>query len=442
MAERDRDIDHLFEPGAEAELNTYLRLLHPADIAELFSLIDPDQWRAAAAHLDAATLAELLTHLDDWQRAELGEMLGVERLIHAVDELETDDAADVIADLPEEKSEVVLAALEDRDEIESLLAYPDDSAGGIMQTELCVVTSGTIVRDAIEAVRAAREEIDDILELYVVDAAGHLVGTAALEDLVLSKGTTPIEQITRAIEAHATPTMDQEEAAHLFGKYGLVTLPVTSPDGVLLGRITFDDIHEVLEEEASEDLMAIAGASPEELFYGPDFVRIAFMRLPWLASSLAGSLVTGFLLTLLGKVGTDAIILASFVPVVMAMTGNVGSQTAMIVTRGFALGRIDMSAIGRTFFREVRVGLVMGVSAGVIVALIAELWRGNVALGVTVGLSMTLSMTVAAVAGVAAPALFKLIGVDPAIAAGPMVTTGSDILAVSTYLTVAMLNLS
>ena len=186
----------------------------------------------------------------------------------------------------------------------------------------------------------------------------------------------------------------------------------------------------------------MAGTSGEEFVYGSNYLKIAVFRLPWLISTLIGSLLTTTLVPLFSKVPADTIVLASFIPVVMAMTGNVGSQTAMIVTRGFAIGRSELQLLGRTFFRESTVGIIMGLSAGLVVGIFAFLRIGTPSLGVALGLSMMCSMSVAALVGVSAPFAFRRMGIDPAIAAGPLVTTGCDILGIAIYLLVAFLVLS
>lgn len=438
MVEHDVDIDKLFEEGEEAALEAYVRLLHPADIAELFHFVEVNDWTKVTRYLGAERLAELLTALDESQRELLGAALRPERLVEAVDELETDDAADVIADLPDEKSAVVLEEIEYREEVEALLGYPDDSAGGIMQTELARVHEDAIVADAIAAVRKLRDEVEDVLELYVVADHERLCGTVALEDLVLSEPETPIREIYEPVEAKVTPEVDQEEVAEIFGKYNLYTLPVVDAHGALLGRITFDDVQDVIEEEASEDIMAAVGASAEDLVYSGDVLRIAMFRAPWLITTLLGSMVAGFLMTKLRALPGDALLTASFVPVVMAMTGNIGSQSAMIVTRGLAIGKVELANVGRVFSRELSVGLLIAVPAATVAGLIGHFWLARPMIGLTVGVSMSASMSFAALIGVAAPSLFKKLGIDPAIASGPLVTAGCDLLGASTYLFVAL----
>jgi len=443
MIEPSVDIDKLFEPGYEETLSSYLRLLHPADTADLSHYVHRDNWNRITSLLDAETLADVLSHLDEGQLEQLGPKLKVERLAAAVEELETDDAADVLGELSPEKAEAVLAELDadDRDEIETLLAYDPETAGGLMQTELCRVKEGLLVRDAIESVREVRAEVDDIdiHQIYLVDDAGVLKGTVQLTDLVLSTRETALGKISEAVEQKVTADLDQEDVAHLFEKYDMAAVPVVDEDGVLLGRITFDDIHDVVLEEATEDVVRMAGGSSEDLVYGSDFFRIALFRLPWLISSLLGSLLTTQLVPMFSDVPGDTILLAAFVPVVMAMTGNVGSQTAMIITRGFAIGQVGLENLGRTVTRELFVGGMMGLAAGILVG-IFSLWRyGHGTLGIALTLSMLTSMTSAACVGALAPALFKKVGIDPAIAAGPLVTTTCDVLGVGIYLVVAIL---
>ena len=441
MVERNFEIESLFEKGSEEVLQSYLNLLHSADIAELFDLVQPDHWPTITSHLSAERLGEVMSELDDGQIEALGSCIKLERLVEVVHELETDDAADVLQELPNARAEAILEALEeeDRGELEILLAYPEDSAGGLMQTELCSVPRGLKVRDAIDAIRVAREEIDEILDIYVVDEGNRLIGTVSLEDLILSQPDQEIATIRAEIRHQVTPGLDQEEVAGLFKKYDLAALPVVDGAGSLLGRITFDDIQDVLEEEATEDVMVMAGASSEELVYGTDFLKIALFRLPWLVSSLLGSLLTTVLVPMFSNVPGDTIILASFVPVVMAMTGNVGSQTAMIITRGLAIGRVEIGTVSRTLVREITVGFIMGLAAGILVGIFALIQNGHPILGITLSTSMIASMSMAAVVGALAPLAFKKLGIDPAIAAGPLVTTGCDVLGVAVYLLVAFL---
>ena len=437
------DIERLFEPGAEPALRSYISLLHPADVAELFKFVESERWLQITSLLSPEHLGEVLTHVDERYLESLTELLRPERLVEAVEELETDDAADLLQEMDQGRARDVLAKLDedDRTELNTLLAYPDDSAGGLMQTEVCSVEYSLTVRHAIEAVRECVQLVDDVHAVYLVDDGGVLTGVVGLEALVLASEETPLSQLSESVEKILTADLDQEEVARVFRKYDVAILPVVTQEGVLVGRITFDDIHDVIVEEATEDVMAMAGASGdgEDLVYTNQVGKITLFRLPWLISSLLGALITTQLIPLFSSVPGDTIVLASFVPVVMAMTGNMGSQTAMIITRGFAIGKVEMSNVTKSLIRETTVGLLMGISAGIVVFIFTFLVYDNLRLGIAVGASMVASMASAATAGTLAPTAFKKLGVDPAIAAGPFVTTVCDVLGVAAYLLVAIL---
>ena len=441
--EVSKDIERLFEPGSESALQSYIALLHPADVAELFHFVGSDKWLQITGLLSPESLGEVLTHVDERYLEHLTDILRPERLVEAVEELETDDAADLLQEMDEGRARDVLAKLdeEDRSELNTLLAYPDDSAGGLMQTEVCSVEFSRSVGDAIEAVRESVKHVDDVHAVYLVDQHGALTGVVGLEALVLATEETPLSTLSEPVERSLTAELDQEEVARVFRKYDVAVLPVVTNAGVLVGRITFDDIHDVIVEEATEDVMAMAGASGdgEDLVYTNQVGKITLFRLPWLISSLLGALITTQLIPLFSSVPGDTIVLASFVPVVMAMTGNMGSQTAMIITRGFAIGKVEVGAITTSLLRETTVGLLMGISAGIVVFIFTFLVYGNLRLGIAVGASMIASMASAATAGTIAPTLFKRLGVDPAIAAGPFVTTVCDVLGVAAYLLVSIL---
>ncbi len=437
----DLDISRLFEPGAEAALEAYLRLLHPADLAELFRLTDKSEWPQIAARLSSEELADALAEMDEAQQSALGETLHLDHLIRAVDELESDDAADVVASFSEGKAEAVLEGIEDSDAIRELMAYPEDSAGGIMQTELCRVNENLAVSDAIDALRATRDEISDVQRIYLVDEKQRLKGIVKLEDLVLSGPDMPLAAIKFPVEHQVFPDVDQEQVAKIFSRYDLASLPVVNAEGRLLGRITFDDVHDVIIEEASEDILTMAGAPLEDLVYSNRIVRIAMFRLPWLVISLVGTIFVAFLNSRFRTLSVHALMLMSFVPLVMAMTGNVGAQSAMIITRGLAIGKVEWGALGRTFGREVSVAFLLACIAALVVGPIAENWHDALpGAGWVVGGSLLASMALASLAGTAAPILFKRVGIDPALAAGPLVTTMCDILGVSVYLLMVVIS--
>jgi len=436
------DLEALLESGDVEALDGFLALLHPVDLAELFETLDRDHWPAVLARLDIGHTADLMEELPEHLRDVLAEHLKRDRLTRVIGEMASDDAADVLGDLPAPLARDLIEGLprEDRRDVETLLRYADDTAGGLMQLELVSVPATATVDQAIEAVRAQAEEVGDFHLVYVVDDYRHLVGVLGLGQLILAAPDRPIrELISHEIQA-VTPELDQEDVARMFKRYDLVALPVIDEQGRLLGRILHDDIVDVLEEEAGEDIMHMAGASADEpeLVYSDRLLRIASVRLPWLLATLVGLSVPALLVWLFQLSFPHLLALVPFIPVIGAMGGNVGTQSSTIVVRGFATGRVDFNNLGRYLAKELSISALMGLGCGAAVGVVAILWHGNVMLSVTVAASMVAAVVASALIGVLVPYLFRLIKIDPAIAAGPAVTTIDDILAIAIYYVFAL----
>ncbi|MFZ9887290.1 MAG: magnesium transporter [Myxococcota bacterium] len=431
--------------GDDLSCAAFLRLLrHPADIVEAMRELEADEWPRVLRLLDGdETRAEVVSLLEDGETEELVEHLGTEDFGALLRQMDSDDAADFLAELGPEEQRAALFSLDadERKDVETLLRFPDDSAGGIMQVERAEVSDSATINQAIEMVRALVNDGIEIHRVYVSDQERRLIGSVDLVDLLLHHGDEPIAKYIEPLVARVTPLLDQEEVAALFRKYDLVTLPVVDDDGRMIGRIVHDDIVDVLHEEAEEDVLRLAGTDAEELLYRDRALPIAKVRLPWLAVNLLGSLLSAALLSLYEPVLEQVIIIAVFVPVITAMGGNVGTQSATILTRGFATGRLDLSDVPRLALKELRVGLIMGCLCGFAVGTIAAVFfdAGRGYLGVVVGLAMVSAMTAAAVVGALAPAALKRLDIDPAIASGPFVTTANDIVGIVIYMSTALL---
>lgn len=428
--------------GDDGFVQAFFHLLpHSADVAEALREVDPEEWpRLLRLIPDEEQRAEVVSLLGEPE--QLLEHLPPEDIGPLLRQMETDDAADLLAELePHERVEALKSLPEEeRAEVEALLQYPEDSAGGIMQLELVEVLKDATVDEAIRHVRDVVEEGVEVHRIFVVDREERLLGTLELVDLLLHRGDEPVARFMEPPVATARPLMDQEEVAALFRKYDLVALPVVDDEGRLLGRILHDDIVDVLDEEAEEDVLRMAGTDAEELLYRDRAFAIARVRLPWLLVNLFGSLVSGWLLHLYEPVLAQALLIASFIPVITAMGGNVGTQSATILTRGFATGRLDLGDVPRLVFKEFRVGLLMGLLCGGGVSLVATFLfaGGKLYLGLVVLCAMVAAMTTAAVVGTLAPAVMKRFGVDPAIASGPFVTTANDIIGIVIYMSTAL----
>jgi magnesium transporter len=432
-------VKRLIRRGASPSLSNLLSKSHPADVAHLFHDLERREQQVLFELVtDPELSATVLSELDPEVSAQLLENLNKQEIVTILDKMANDDAVDVIQSFPEELAEEILQLMEDEDsqEIEQLLQYEEDTAGGIMSTEIFSLSEEITVREAIDAIHQV-EHVEMVFYLYVTDAHNHLVGVLSLRQLLTVSPSKKLGEIMVRDVISVRTDVDQEEVARIVEKYNILAIPVVNETNKLMGVITVDDIIDVIRAEATEDIYKMAGASDEELLLGYRSFKIARLRLPWLLTNLLGGVATGFLMWKF-KVTLEAVIaLITFIPVITGMGGNVGAQSATIVVRGFATGRIDFSSIRRVIYRELRVGIIMGVVCGCVIGVIAFAWHGNPYLGLVVGMAMIAAITVAAAMGVIAPAFFKRIGVDPAIAAAPFVQTANDITGILIYFSTA-----
>jgi len=436
------DLEELVEGGEVEALDRFISVLHAADLAALFGLLSKALWPEVVSRLSIARISDLMEELPDHLRDDLAELLKPDQLTEAIEEMASDDAADVLADLPEPLARNLIEALplEDRHEVETLLKYPEDTAGGLMQVELVSVPENATVDETIEAVRANADEVSTFHFVYVVDEQNRLAGVLNLGALLLAPPDRVIGELMKRNVHTVHPEVDQENVARMFQRYDLVALPVVDDRGRLLGRILHDDAADVLEEEAEEDIMHMAGATIQEpeLVYTDQVFKIASVRLPWLMATLAGLTVPALLVWAFQVSFPEMLALVPFIPVIGAMGGNVGSQSATIVVRGFATGRVDFHNLGRFLFKELIISTLMGLACGLLSGVVAIVWHGDPMLSVTVAVSMVAAIVASALMGVLVPYFFRLIKIDPAIAAGPLVTTIDDIIAIGIYYLVAL----
>jgi magnesium transporter len=423
-------------PEAAAQL---LAHLHPADKAELFEALEESEKRDLFGQLDTNTASEVISQLSEFSRDQILADLPHRSLGRIIDELDSDDAADLLGSVPQEVAEKVLGTIDSKDSrrLRRLLAYQEETAGGIMQAEFVSVPQEATIADAIKRVRLLGKDADYLTNIFVVNASNRVVGQLSLRQLILADPADTVSQLMDSSVQTIPVDMDQEEVARIFQKYDIISAPVVEADGTLVGRITIDDVVDIIEEEVSEDVLRMAGTHENELVYGDQVWKISRLRLPWLITNLLGGLVTGHLLWLFKVTLADAIVLITFVPVITAMGGNVGIQSSSITVRGLATGNIDLQRLGRTVFKEVRVGLLMALACGLTLGIAAEIWHRNPVLGLTVGCAMAAAILVASLMGTLVPVAFKRLGIDPAVASGPFVTTANDITGILIYLSIA-----
>lgn len=406
---------------------------------------------AAARHLDEREVAlflkllpeeksaDILLEMGEEQRGDVLEELTSQEIADVVEEMSSDDAADVVSELEEDRAEEVVDLLEEEDrlEISQLLTYPEDTAGGIMQLEVVSVREDRTVARAIEKIREALDDIDDDLHyVYVVDVQGKLVGKLALPKLLLAKPDDLVRNLMVDDTRSVLADMDQEDVAQLFKKYDLLAMPVVDREGRLLGRITIDDIVDVIHEEAAEDYSRMAGTGEGE-FHEEGVWRKAGLRLPWLVTGLAGEILAAFVFSRFEDNLRTVIALAFFVPVISAMAGNAAIQSSAVMVRGLATGQVTPRDATSRLTREIGVALITGLACSLLILMIASAWMSNPRLGAVVAISNLVVMLIATTLGAFVPLVFERLGIDPALATGPLVTTLNDSVGIGIYLTFA-----
>jgi len=434
-------LERFIDEGQELKILTLISRLHPDDIASLIDDLEEDQKTRLFRLLDVETAADVIMELDDLSRDLILEDIPDEKLTEIIDDMPTDDAADFIAELPEDQAQRVLSSMdqEKSEDVQRLLEYPEDSAGGIMQTELVALDRNATVTRAIEHIRSRRDEVENVHNVYVLDEDSRLAGVLPISNLLFADGDTPLKDIMDKQVVAATVSMDQEEVAALFRKYDLLSLPVVDENRRVLGRILVDDIIEVIEEEVSEDMLMMAGITQEEsIVYSDNVSGICRTRLPWLIINLVGAFFSAFFLWLYEPIFSEVLALVSFVPVVCGMSGNVSVQSSTIVVRGLAINRIDTHNLKKVFARELMVGAVIGVCCGIIGGAFGMVWYGNPILGLVIFISMFLTITYAAIMGLILPLLFRRLKVDPAVASGALLSTTNDAVAINIYFILAI----
>ena len=445
-AELIEDITAIIESGEQGMVLNILADLHPADLAQVLTHLRIENAQQVFLWLPVEKAGDSLTELDDEYRAKLVEEIPEERLTEILDELDSDDAADVIADLPEEVVEKVLPTLEDSEDVQELLAYDEESAGGLMATEYVAVPSHWSVAQATEEVRRNAESVEDIYVVFVIDQDGRLLGVVKLNRLLLSPASHAISDIMES-DVHSVQTdLDQEEVALIMQRYDLISLPVVDTAAKLVGRITIDDIVDVIRDEAEEDIQRMSGVSGGEE-PTDSVIRIVSHRLPWLLAGLAGAgLAAGVIWTFHATL-QEASILAGFIPIIMATAGNAGIQSSAITVQRLASGDLWATDLARRLGKEMRVALlnatISAVVLGLAILLLAPVLLGGITdplkLATTATAALLIVIVQATAFGTLIPLILNKFEIDPALATGPFITTSNDIIGIIVFFSLAEL---
>jgi magnesium transporter len=357
-----------------------------------------------------------------------------------LEEMGPDHATDVVEELTLAQAEAILREMTapEAADIRELLTYPPETAGGRMTTAFATVGPDLTVGEALAAIRRAADEAETIYYVYVTDPAEHLLGVVNLRDLVLARSSTPVTQVMVRDPVKVAADADQEVAARLLTEHGFLALPVVDAENHLLGIVTADDAIDVLQEEFSEDYLGLAGTDAEAI-ERRDPLQIARMRLPWLLGTMGIELCAGLVISRFDGVLQQVILLASFMPVISAVSGNVGLQAAAIVVRGLDTGHIRLRDWGHQVGKELATGVLMALACGLALGTIGAVWSGHATFGLVIGGAMTCAMLTAGFMGSVIPMLSKRAGFDPATTAGPFETAFQDVIGFAVFLWLASL---
>ena len=436
------DLKDLIDSRSDLLIKNILNDLYPSDIAHIINRLDEAEGDHVFSLLSTEDQGKVIVALDDDRREHFLRTLQSEQISDIVEELPSDEATDIVSELPEEKAEEVLEDLtaEDQKELKELLQYGENTAGGIMQKEVITVHMKETVKKAIQAVRrAAKADEHQILySVYVVDDNDTLVGSLPISNLILLSPARRIYKIMDTDLISVKTDVDQEEVANIFKKYDLVSLPVVDYSGRIVGRITVDDVVDVIEEEASEDILRLAGVGEDEHISTPPLIALR-RRLPWLYINLGTAFLAASVVSLFEGTIQQVVILAALMPIVAGMGGNAATQTITVMVRGIALGEVTGSNRMKVLWKELQIGLMNGFANGLLTGTVIAIYSGTPMLGVVICLAMITNMFVAGCAGTLVPLGLKWMKVDPALASAVLVTTFTDVFGFASFLGLATL---
>lgn len=436
------EIDDLIRDDKRTEVLQTVSNWQPTDIKELLINLPIRLARRLHSWLPSEPAVAVLVEVSPDLRAVLMQDIGVPRIAEIAEGLEEDDAVELLDDLPEAVVQQVLEHLTDSDDLRERLEFEEDTAGEAMTTKFIAVVDHWDVRMATRAVRKMATEIESFYEVYVVNEERQLVGRLQLRDLLLNKKKTRIGDIMREVTVFVHPDADQEDVLELARTYNVQTIPVVDAERHVIGRITVEELHDIVRDEAEEDIMLMSGLAPDAL---PDdsVGRIIRARLPWLAGGLIGAALAGAVVGSFEQQLEQAAILASFIPVVMAMAGNAGIQASTVTVQGLAAGNLWIGDLGRRvvkeFFGSLINGAVIAMALAVIVIAVSQFveFEEPLRLALAASLSVMLVTILAATLGSTVPLVLNHFDIDPAVATGVFITTANDILGVLVYFTVA-----
>ena len=438
-----RILRRLLASGVTSRAGRLLSRVHPADLGPMLAVLTPEETRTVVELLFAQRRAAYtLSELPPDIFRQVVDALHDDRLAAVLSRLEIDDMLALVEELPEERRDGVVALLPEqrRADLQKIELYPESSAGRVMTTDFVALDAKMSAEEAIDHIRArgAGVDSDSILYLYVVDEDSRLLGVVPIRRLVTAPPSRTCGELMVRDPLSVHADTDQEEVASIVARYNLLAVPVVDEMGRMEGVITVDDVIDVIREEATEDIYNLAGLSDEDRVFSPVHLSVR-KRLPWMVVNLATAFLAAWIVGLFERTIEKVVLLAVFMPVVAGMAGNGGTQALTVVARGIALGELEFSSGLRAIWKELAVGLAIGVTTGLLAAAVAYLWGGNPVLGLVVAAAMLVSLGVAGLVGSAVPLVLKALGHDPALGSSVVVTTFTDACGFFSFLGIATL---
>ena len=436
----------LLRRRAKTNLIKLIKKTHPADLAIVFRYFNDDEQTQIFELMQSNNhTIEFLVELDDTLIQKILNIKSAKRVANLIQNASTNDQSYILGFLQEEQAQSVIDLLnkEEQEEIEEIMGYPEDSAGSMMATEVFTLYQNTTCGDALKTLQD-QQDAEMVFYLYVTDEDESLVGVASLRALATTQADILLKDIMEKRVHSVRPETDQEDVAQIVAQYNYLAVPVIDSDNRLLGIVTVDEVVDVIREEATEDFLQMAGAGKDREILLKSSWENAKVRFPWLFASWIGGIVAAYIIGKYEHMLESIIALAAFIPVIIGMGGNIGTQSSTIIVRGMATGRIEIGNEIQVLLKELKVGLILGALYGIMLGLFANFRFiiTNPMLGLVVGLSICSSMLLAAGVGTFTPLILRKLDIDPAVATGPFVTTSVDIIGVSLYFMIAGLLLT
>ncbi|WP_042350795.1 magnesium transporter [Bacillus massiliigorillae] len=423
--------------GKKQDFQRVLDELQPYDIAFIYTNLPEKHHTRFLVFMTPNQIADLIQELEKENQLEVLTKLGIEKSGHIMDLMDNDDLASLLQDLSPEKIQQLLGGMKKEEStiVQNIMNYPPETAGRLMTNRFVWISQNYTVREAVDKLKTFAEFSETISYLYVIDEKKSLVGVVSYRDILLAGEHEKISDIMYSRVISVSADTDQEEVAHLIERYDFVSIPVVE-NNVLVGIVTVDDILDVVIQEATEDIEKLSASGKDIDFDTKAFVA-AYRRLPWLVLLLLIGLVSGTIISQFEETLSKVVALAFFMPMIAGMTGNTGTQSLAVVVRGLITREADKKTVLKLILRELKVGLIIGVTCGILISIIAYVWQGNPVLGFVVGSSLIITLIIGTLAGTVVPLILYRFKIDPAVASGPLITTLNDILSLLIYFGIA-----